>query len=311
MVVAFGLVLTGSTAAHAAPSVADLEKQIDDQWNKLEPVIERHNSVKTDLQAKRKQANELQAKIMPLQLQVDLAMGRVGDFAAEQYKSGNTSGFNALLGSGSPTDFMDRLSILNEFAREQQNRVDDVSTLKAKYDSQKGPLDALVSQLTKTEADLAAQEKQINVEIDKLQKLRIKAYGSSGAIGTLRLAACPYEITGGKGGAAAKFACNQIGKPYVWATDGPKTYDCSGLTKAAWESVGISLPHNAYRQYKTIRSVSRSQLQPGDLVFYYSDIHHVGIYVGGDWVVHAPSTGDKVRMRSLSVGTIHSFGRPG
>jgi peptidoglycan DL-endopeptidase CwlO len=310
-VTALCLVLTASVAAHADPSIAQLEKQIDEAWNKLEPVIERHNSVRADLSVKKKQATALQKKIQPLQLQVDLAMTRVGEFAAMSYKTGNTSTINALLSSGSPTEFADRLALLNEFTRGEQDRIKDVVDLKARYDSQKAPLDALVSQLTRTEADLAKQQKQIDTSIKDLQALRLKAYGTTGAVGNLRPAPCPYDYTGGPGVVAAKFACSQISKPYVWGADGPGSYDCSGLTMAAWAKAGVGLPHNAYQQSRRVTSVSRSQLRVGDLVFYYGDVHHVAIYVGGGWVVHAPNSGDVVRMRKIDIGPIHSYGRPG
>lgn len=309
--VALGLAFSGSTAAHAEPSVAELEKQLDEAWNKLEPTIERHNAVRTELARKKREAEALQRKIQPLQLQVDLAMNRVSEIAAVSYKTGNTTMLNALLTSGSPTDFADRLALLDEYAKGQQARIKDVVALKARYDSQKAPLDALVAQLTRTEAELAKQQKQIDAKIKELQALRLKAYGTTGAVGNLRPAACPYEYIGGPGGKAAKFACSQIGKPYSWGADGPGSYDCSGLTMAAWAKAGVSLPHNALQQSRRVKSVSRSQLRPGDLVFYYSDVHHVAIYVGGGWVVHAPNSGDSVRMRRLSVGPIHSYGRPG
>jgi cell wall-associated NlpC family hydrolase len=305
------MVLAASATAHADPSIAQLEKQIDQAWNKLEPIIERHNSVKADLAKKKKQADTLQKKIQPLQLQVDLAMTRVAEFAAESYKTGNASAINALLSSGSPTDFADRLALLDQFARGEHDRIQDVVDLKTRYDSQKAPLDALVSQLTRTEAELAKQKKQIDASIKDLQALRLKAYGTTGAIGNYRPAACPYEYTGGAGVVAARFACSQIGKPYVWGADGPGSYDCSGLTMASWAKAGVSLPHNALQQSRTVTSVSRSQLRTGDLVFYYSDVHHVSIYVGGGWVVSAPQTGDVVRMKRMDFGQIHSYGRPG
>jgi peptidoglycan DL-endopeptidase CwlO len=305
------LVAAGSTAAHAEPSISDMEKKLDQLWNRLEPVIERHNAVRADLAVKKKQAAALQQKIKPLQVQVDLAMSRVGEFAAQSYKRGNTAAINALLSSGSPTDFADRLALLNEFAKGQQDRIKDVVSLKGRYDAQKAPLDALVKQLARTEADLAAQQKQIDKSIKELQALRLEAYGTTGAVGNLRPAACPYQYIGGAGGTAAKFACSQIGKPYVWGADGPGSYDCSGLTMASWAKAGVSLPHNARQQSGVVDSVSRSQLQPGDLVFYYSDLHHVALYVGGGWVVSAPQTGDVVRMKRMDFGSIHSYGRPG
>jgi cell wall-associated NlpC family hydrolase len=305
------VVAAGSTAAHAEPSISEMEKQLDQAWNKLEPVIERHNQVRADLAVKQKQVAALQQKIQPLQLQVDLAMTRVGEFAAQSYKGGNASAINALLSSGSPTVFADRLALLNEFAKGQQDRIKDVVSLKGRYDAQKAPLDALVKQLARAEADLAAQQKQIDATIKELQALRLKAYGTTGAVGNLRPAACPYQYIGGPGGTAAKFACSQIGKPYVYASDGPGSYDCSGLTMASWAKAGVSLPHNALQQSRVTKSISRSQLQPGDLVFYYSDVHHVSLYVGGGWVVSAPQTGDVVRMKRMDFGPIHSYGRPG
>ena len=109
---------------------------------------------------------------------------------------------------------------------------------------------------------------------------------------------------------AAKFACKQIGKSYVWAASGPSHYDCSGLTMASWASVGVSLPHNAYQQKHSMPSVSFSNLRPGDLIFYYATVHHVAIYVGNGWMVNAPQTGDVVRMAKYNAFPVVGYGRP-
>ncbi|MDI5938837.1 C40 family peptidase, partial [Micromonospora sp. DH15] len=120
----------------------------------------------------------------------------------------------------------------------------------------------------------------------------------------------PASYPGGGAGTAVKFACAQIGKPYVWGAEGPNSYDCSGLMLAAWAKAGVSLPHNAAQQRSVTAKVSRADLRPGDLVFYYSDLHHVGMYVGGGWVVHASRAGVPVKMKRVDDGPIHSFGRP-
>ena len=106
-------------------------------------------------------------------------------------------------------------------------------------------------------------------------------------------------------------ACKEIGKPYVFGAAGPSTYDCSGLTLAAWKSVGVYMPHNAYEQMQSMPRISRANIHIGDLVFYYSDVHHVGIYVGDGHVVVEPQSGDRVRMRDIDRSPIHSIGRPG
>ena len=98
----------------------------------------------------------------------------------------------------------------------------------------------------------------------------------------------------------------------LFGAEGPGGYDCSGLTKKAWAAVGVHLEHYTGDQIGTGRAVSRSQLQPGDLVFYGSPVHHVGIYVGGNTMVHAPHTGDHVRMASIDrSGAITGIRRPG
>ncbi|MGC4808419.1 NlpC/P60 family protein [Micromonospora sp. DT233] len=302
--------LTGTpTVAHADPSIAEIERQIDQDWNKLEPLIERHNATRQDLAAKRRKADALGKQIGPLQRRVDEAMEKVSGFAVEAYKGENLSTVNALLGGGSPSRLLGQLEILDQFAERQQRDVRAVIELRDELTAKKRPLDEMVTQLTRTEAQLAAKRKQINGEIDRLQKLRLKVYGNGGG-GPLRPAPCPSTYPGGAAGVAVKFACAQIGKPYVWGAEGPNSYDCSGLMLAAWAKAGVSLPHNAAQQRSVTARVSRADLRPGDLVFYYADLHHVGMYVGDGWVVHASRAGEPIKMKRADDGQVHSYGRP-
>ncbi len=308
---ALGIVFFSGAAASADPTPAELEQQIDQAWNRLEPIIEQHNAVKAQLAVNKAKSEQLARQIEPLALQVDLAMSKVSDLAQAYYKGGNTSAFNALLSSGSPTKFADQLDLLDQVARFQAQEVSGVTKLRAQYEQQKKPLDNLVAQLAITEAQQAAVEKEINAEIARLQALRLKAYGSGAGLGSLRPAPCPYFYPGGPAGIAVKYACAQIGKPYVWAAAGPNAFDCSGLTLAAWAKAGVSLPHNAAAQKRAVPAVSRANLRPGDLVFYYSDVHHVGMYVGGDWIVHASMPGVPIQMRKIDAAPIAGYGRPG
>lgn len=111
-------------------------------------------------------------------------------------------------------------------------------------------------------------------------------------------------------GAAVAAARAQLGVPYVWAGYNPSTgFDCSGLVQWAWGAAGRYLPHNAEMQYFATVRISADQLQPGDLVFYFAPIHHVGIYIGGGQMIHAPQTGDVVRIASIYTLTPVAFGR--
>lgn len=300
----------GGLPARAEPTPQEIEQQIDEAWRELEPVIEEHNATRIELAEREAEAEELAEEIEPLQLQVDLAMAEVSDIAVEAYKGGTVSAFNALLTSGSPYTFAEQLAALDQVAQGRQQQIAEVVEAKDALAAEQAELDALVTELTEREAELAERAADIDAEIDRLQELRIDAYGEDGGLGDLRPAPCPTSYPGGDAGEVASFACDQIGKPYYWGSAGPDSYDCSGLTMTAWAQVGVNLPHNAAQQRAVTRSIDRSELRPGDLVF-YSNLSHVGMYVGDNWIVHAPQSGEPVRMSPIDRSPVHSYGRPG
>jgi cell wall-associated NlpC family hydrolase len=109
---------------------------------------------------------------------------------------------------------------------------------------------------------------------------------------------------------AIAFARDQIGKPYVWGATGPNSYDCSGLTQASWAAAGVSLPRTTWDQVKVGTRVATEDLQPGDLVFFWDDISHVGLYIGDGQMIHAPKPGTNVRVESIYYMPIYGSVRP-
>jgi peptidoglycan DL-endopeptidase CwlO len=306
------VVLAPATHAYADPTPAELENQINDKWSQLEPTIEQYNTVHSQLLDNKSKSDKLQGQLQPLQLQVDLALSKVSDIAVGVYKGGPASTLNALLTTSNPTTLTEQLTLLNMVARNQRESISNVTVVRDKFAGDKKALDSLIAQQAKQDADLAAKKKQIEDQINQLQKLRQQAYGSGGAAtGALKPAACPAEYIGGPGGAAATKACSLIGKPYIWGAAGPAGYGCSGMTMAAW-SGSVRLDHSAALQKRQVRSVSRADLRTGDLIFFYPSVSHVGLYVGAGWMVHAPHTGDYVRMVKLDSygGSIVGYGRP-
>ena len=328
--------------AHASPSAADVQQQMDAAWQKLEPVIEQYNKVRTDLAANQRRSAELSRRMEPLGKSVDTSRTRVQEILTGYYERGNSlSTVNALLSSDSaPTALGDQLALVNEVATSEQRQITSLSTQQASYNADKEKVDALIAIQQRQQAQLAARKKAIDAEIKRLDALRKKisaaetakaaadaaaaraatAHSAATASGTSPVTStsslfiggkCPaVSITGG-GGVAAKTACNQIGKPYVWAADGPGSFDCSGLTQYAWASAGVHLDHYTGSQWTAGVAVSRANLRTGDLVFFYSDQHHVGIYVGNGLIVHAPHTGDVVRMAQLADMPYSGARRPG
>jgi cell wall-associated NlpC family hydrolase len=301
-------------AAHAQPSVTEIERRLDAAWQQIEPLIEQYNNVHSQLLANQKKAADLHRQAQPLELQVDLAMTRVGDIAATQYKHGPANGLNALLLAASPTALGDQLALLDHLARGQRQQISTVAAARDRFEAQTQKLDQVVATQKKQETDLAARRKAIQSDIDRLEQMRLAAYGGSGGSssgGSLRIGACPAVYIGGAAGTAVKTACAQIGKPYVFGATGPGSFDCSGLTQYAWGKAGVSLTHYTGAQWSQGSSVSRANARPGDLVFFYSDRHHVGLYVGNGLMVHASRSGVPVKMAKIdSSGPLQGFRRP-
>jgi cell wall-associated NlpC family hydrolase len=305
------LVITGTAGyADPTPPPGDIEAQINATWTQLEPVIEKYNSIHEQYVAMQAKVNGLKAQIQPLQMQVDLAMTRVGAISAQAYKFGPGAKLDAVLQGSSPDQFLSQLTYLDAIARQESATIADVVKVRDQYDQQKRPLDAALATLQQQNDQLNAQKQEVQSKLSQLNSMRLAAYGNNPGTGNLRPVACPQTYDGSPGARAAKFACSMIGKPYHWAEAGPYGYDCSGLTLASWATVGVHLPHNALEQKGVTTRVGVNDLRTGDLVFYYPDVHHVVIYVGNGWVVSAPTYGEPVQMQKLDMKRWNSAGRP-
>jgi peptidoglycan DL-endopeptidase CwlO len=302
-----------ATPAVATPPPSAVEKQIDGAWDKLEPVIEQYNHVHGQLEANQKQVAQLTRQLTPLQKKVDAAMSVVEALATPAYVNGRGSMVDAVLAPGSSTIMVDRITFLDYLAHTREAKVAGAMQLRDRYAAQQQTLQRIQATMKARDADLAARKSDIEAKIADLQKLRIKAYGAAGeSDGPLRTGPCPAEYLPDPGGRAAAKACSLIGKPYIWNAAGPRGYDCSGLTLAAWASVGVHLRHYTGWQWADATPVSRDNLRLGDLVFYHSDLHHVALYVGDDTVVEAPHSGARVHMVDMSgPGPIAGYRRPG
>ncbi|WP_406601231.1 C40 family peptidase [Micromonospora yasonensis] len=290
--------------AHAAPSVDEIDAQIDKQWEQLEPTIEQYNKINSQLKANQKKSADLQKKMAPLELQSALAMNQVGDLAARYYIDGPSQEIGALLVSTKPGTLAEQLVILDRLAEQQRKQVAGVLAIRDRYLAQKQKLDALIATEMKQKAELAAKKKQINAEIKRLTAML--------PVSSVRVENCPSidGVVSSAARTAIKTACAQVGDPYVWGATGPNSFDCSGLTQYAYKAAGISLTHFTGAQWNEGRPVSRADARPGDLVFFFSDLHHMGLYLGNGIMVHAPRTGKPVQVSSINTMPVAGFRRP-
>lgn len=164
--------------------------------------------------------------------------------------------------------------------------------------------------------ELARQQAAAKAEADRAAKEAAAGQDTGSGTGSGTGTGTGTGGTGSDAGYASKaervlaFARAQIGKPYVWGATGPSSYDCSGLTQAAWKEAGVTLPRTTWDQVKVGTRVATADLQPGDLVFFYDDISHVGIYKGDGMMIHAPKPGANVREESIYYMPIYGSVRP-
>jgi cell wall-associated NlpC family hydrolase len=291
-----------------APATATpIGDQLDTAGQQLEQVIEDYNEVRDNLRTTRRRIAKLNEEIRPLERQLATRRARVGVIAAAAYRSSGVSTALAVISAESASDFADRLLVLDRLASEQQQVIDDLNAARARVETARHALDAAASQQAAQELTLATKRQQIEQKITRLEHLREQ----TGFKPRPTIRGFKPTFSPGRAGAAVRFAYAQLGKEYRFGGDGPNSYDCSGLTSAAWARAGVPLPHNARRQWRAVHRVSRDELKPGDLIFYYRSIHHVAMYVGGGKMIHAPQHGEPVRVDDVDYQPIHGYGRPG
>ena len=258
----------------------------------------------------------------------------MGQMAAASYKSGGVDMGMQLLLSDDPEAFLQQATALDQLSRRQGVTLRKVTAARQRLaqdrlvvDQQRERLAELQQRLetekTVVEAKIAAAESLL-ATLRTEQRARLEAARRAAAVDARaqrsdapRASRADRPATGsattrstprasydgpasGRASVAVRTAYAQLGDPYRWGGTGPNSFDCSGLTSFAWRAAGVSLPHSSRSQYAGGRKVSRSSLRPGDLVFFYSPISHVGIYIGGGKMIDAPYPGTSVRITQIS-----------
>lgn len=312
--------------AQAQPTAAQIDAQIADLNNQIETIVEQYNGISTKLAQDEAQSAKLKSTVGTSELQSVVAQNRITSIVRDVYMAGPTGGLAILLDTGSTESMLDAMGALDEMARSQQAAVHSASALVNKYQSQSQALDKLIAAEQVQKAQLASKKADILGKLASLKKLQAEAgsgntvaspsnpaHGSKSSLTYRMPVSCPQTAASGKAAIAVAKACSLVKTLhwYGWAQAGPSEYDCSGLTMTAWKAAGVSLDHFTGAQYSETTRISRSQLQPGDLVFYYSNHHHVAIYIGNGWIVQAEETGEPIKESPIDIGSLHptAYGR--
>jgi peptidoglycan DL-endopeptidase CwlO len=318
-----------ASAAQASPAsdIRAVQKKVDTLQHQAEVASEEYNDTREELKGLEVRVKAAQTRLEQQRARVQESRRMVGRLAAESYRNGDLGTLELYLGDN-PDALLAQSGVVETLADRQVSAIARLKESQRKLAADTADLGRQEAKVKAGQAKLATKKKEVERKLSEAKALlsRLTAAQRAALERASRDAARQaLESAGGGGGSSdgggagggldcgslgidaptAKvkkvldFACAQLGKPYVWAADGPGSYDCSGLTMRAWAQGGVSLPHSSRMQAGYGSRVSRANLRPGDLVFFYSPISHVGIYVGNGLMLHAPHSGDVVKIAPL------------
>ena len=301
--------------SQAAQTLAQVQAQVIRYEEEATSAAEGAQEAKVKLNALTRSLAGIQAQAEIQAKTVDEISKTLGAIAIDQYKSGTISQSLELLFSSDPSLYLSSAGSLEAITRqkgiqlrkfqsaEQQlnatsltvsDRLAQVKALQKKL-AEKSAL--ATAKLAQAESILAKLKKEDRERLARLAQEREDADQAS----SLKAAKSAAGVSG-RAGLAIKFAFQQIGDKYVFGADGMIYWDCSGLTMRAYQTAGVSLPHSSAAQSRMGKSISFSQKKPGDLMFFGRPVSHVGIYLGGGKMVHAPRSGSRVKVATTDMG---------
>lgn len=334
---AFTALLVGALpgVAHADPAGTpqtsdEATAQIEKLTEQAGTVTEQYNVANIKLGKYRREVAQAKSDLAKVNRRIGELNGQVKTIATSAYKNGHLSSFSAFMTSKSPQSFLDQLSALDMIASKQSSVLRGLDAAKVSAQKTRERAEKAAAGAEHTAAELNNKKASILKRIAQLKELKsqltaqeraalVAREGSTDpnqvrqevdSTDTTMAAAAPSSNASGKAAIAVRAAEAQIGKPYAWGAAGPDAFDCSGLMVYAWAQAGISLPHSSAMQAALPHQVSESELQPGDLVGYYSPVHHVAMYVGNGMVINAPDFGESVKYAPLNSMPFTSASRP-
>ncbi len=323
-----GSLLTASPSS-AEPNIEDVQQRVESLYHQAEIASERYNEVRHDMEQGKARLKSLRADLDRKEQQVEEIRQQVVSSILAQSQGQAFSSATQVAVSEDPDAFLERLVVVSQY-NEQQNQVksqfaSQIKQLELRQQAAKREL----TQIASAKEELATQKATIDDKAAEAKQLLTRLKDEAAARAAARAsrdldrtpvaqpaptpapAPAPTASVSGRAGAAVDFALAQVGDAYVWGATGPDAFDCSGLTMAAWQQAGVSLPHSSSSQMSSGTSVSSDSLQPGDLVFYYSPVSHVGIYIGNGQIVHAANPSDGVTTAPVFSMPYSGAVRPG
>ncbi|MFJ4484225.1 NlpC/P60 family protein [Streptomyces longwoodensis] len=311
----------------AEPSVAELLTDLQKLYRDAERATEAYNATEEQLRRKRAEVARLDDQLTRARLALDDSRSAAGRLARRQYQAGsNLSPYLRLLLARDPQHAVDQGHVIDQVARERagttarlagdERRRDELTrkaraaldariTLTERRKKERDDVRRRLADVEEMVASLSAEQLHAVAELERTgTDERQRELEDSGELG---------EDDGkptAEGERAVRNAVGQLGKPYQWGAEGPRSYDCSGLTSWAWDRAGTPIPRTSQEQWAKLPRVPLDALRPGDLVVYFPEATHVALYVGDGLVVQAPRPGARVKVSPLAANPVLGAVRP-
>ncbi|MEG3629420.1 C40 family peptidase [Streptomyces poriticola] len=299
-------------AGHAAPDATpeQVRARVDQLYQEAEVATEKYNGAKEKADAAERRLENLRDEVARKEDRLNTAREALGSVAAAQYRSGGLDPAVQLALSSDPDEYLDSAAFVERAGVRRTAAVGQVRKQLREVEQLRGAARVELASLKSRQEELHKHRRTITTKLDEARRLLSRLTAEERA----RIGAAPdrasrsadaredlaasatAQAPSSRAAAAVAYAYDKLGSPYVWGATGPDAFDCSGLIQAAYRSAGVALPRTTYSQIDAGRRITRSELRPGDLVFFYSGISHVGIYVGNGQMIHAPNPSAPVRL---------------
>lgn len=306
--------LAAAGPANAEPDIETVKAKVEKLQHEAEQASERYNDARVKAVELKTRLDALNADLKRQKKTVGSMRQQVASSVVDQFQGSSLSASTQMMLSDDPDAFLDNLNAVSTYNSQKGLVLGDYTEELERLELRSAAVEKEAKRLDKLQRTMLAEKKQVDSKVaeaeEVLDELEAEAREKllAGEASNEDLPSVPAE---GRAKAAVDFAMSQVGKAYVYGAAGPSAYDCSGLTMVAWSKAGVGLPHSSRAQQGSGRSVSEGELAPGDLVFYYSPVSHVGMYIGNGMIVHAANPGAGVRVDSLHSMPYVGAVRPG
>ncbi|WP_418956621.1 NlpC/P60 family protein [Streptomyces tritici] len=316
---AAAVALSAQTAQAAPkPKIDEVKSKVDKLHHEAEEATEQYNLAEERRGKLQKEISALQDKVARGQAELNTLRDSIGSVASAQYRSGGIDPSLQLFLSSDPDTYLDKASAVDQLSAKQADVLQSIQEKQRTLAQQRAEATTKLADLESVRKTLGEKKKSFQGKLAEAQKLlntltaaeraKIQADEQRASRAAGERVDLGNEVPASQRGAAAlNAAATQIGKPYVSGAEGPNSYDCSGLTQWAYRQAGVGISRTTYTQQNDGVKIGRSQLKPGDLVFFNS-LSHVGLYAGNNTILHAPKPGAVVRYESMDYMGTFQFG---